>query len=1107
MDETQVKYRLDKTGDFIIENYAQAKSFSSFFAGIAGLGGIPMWAFYVNRGQAIASFGTKDKDGAILEFFPANQAYQLTPIKGFRTFIKLKKGAKQIIYEPFRQNGCPLAKSATSLMKINPYQLQIQEYNRALNLNVNVSYITVPQEPYAALARLLTITNSSKKAISIEVIDGLAQIIPYGENEWHQKHMSRTIEAWIRVTNLNKKIPFYKLKVKPHDKPELEQIDKGNFYLAAELRARSSKQLNVIIDPDLVFGRDADISFPQAFASKNFCLPKAQRAEGKTPSAFSYAKLNLKPGAKAKIISLIGNVDTAEKINRLAIKIIHPEFFTQKLNQNKQIVDRLQNSIFTKSSKPEFDSYSKQTFLDNVLRGGFPYSIQTPSGPFVFYLYARKHGDLERDYNAFSLLPSYFSQGNGSYRDINQNRRNDVLLNPDVGEDNIRTFINAIQPDGFNPLLIDGVVLKVKQGTSYRKLLNEHFVKKSEKNKIDRFLRKGFAPGGLLLFLEQEAITPKQGGDGFLKKLLSISSKEDLMRYGEGFWIDHWTYNLDLIENYLSVYPDRIRELMLDRKFSFYDTYYKVLSRDQKYVYINGKIRQLGSVKKDKKKAKLISQRKSNADKVHTADGKGKVYKTTLLIKLLNLLINKSASFDPFGVGIEMEANKPAWCDSLNNMPGIFGSSVSETAELKRLILFVQCAMDTLGLSKDDKLDMPDEMSDFLKELKTAVSENLNSNSKSKDFTYWDRATSAKEIYRQRVWFGFSGKKKEVSVTVIYELLALLVKKIDAALKKSFCGRKTLPHTYFFHEVTRYKFIKAQGENKLNRKGLACVKALEFKSYPVSYFLEAPVHLMKVLKNIKQKKTLYDHVKKSQLYDKKLKMYKVNAPLKGMPADIGRSIVFTPGWLENESIWMHMEYKYLLELIRAGLYKEFFGDLNNALVAFMSADTYGRSILENSSFIVSSVHPEKSLHGRGFVARLSGSTTEFISIWLAMALGRGPFYVNQAKELNLKFSPVLPGWLFTKETSNGEFYFSENNKEEILIPKNSFAFSFLGKILVIYHNPKRANTYGKGAVAINKIILKPNEGKEVEIKGNVVPTQYAKDVREGKFKQIDLFLG
>jgi len=49
------QYYLNKDGSFIIEDYQHAKVFSNFFPGIAGLWGVPMWAFYVNRGQAISS--------------------------------------------------------------------------------------------------------------------------------------------------------------------------------------------------------------------------------------------------------------------------------------------------------------------------------------------------------------------------------------------------------------------------------------------------------------------------------------------------------------------------------------------------------------------------------------------------------------------------------------------------------------------------------------------------------------------------------------------------------------------------------------------------------------------------------------------------------------------------------------------------------------------------------------------------------------------------------------------------------------------------------------------------------------------------------------------
>ena len=86
------KYYLNQDGSFVIENYNLAPTFSSFFPGISGVKGIPMWAYYVNRGQGICTFGIKNKNYAIMEFYPANVSYNLVNTFGFRTFLKIKKG-------------------------------------------------------------------------------------------------------------------------------------------------------------------------------------------------------------------------------------------------------------------------------------------------------------------------------------------------------------------------------------------------------------------------------------------------------------------------------------------------------------------------------------------------------------------------------------------------------------------------------------------------------------------------------------------------------------------------------------------------------------------------------------------------------------------------------------------------------------------------------------------------------------------------------------------------------------------------------------------------------------------------------------------------------
>merc|ERR1712167_56558 len=77
------------------------------------------------------------------------------------------------------------------------------------------------------------------------------------------------------------------------------------------------------------------------------------------------------------------------------------------------------------------------------------------------------------------------------------------------------------------------------------------------------------------------------------------------------------------------------------------------------------------------------------------------------------------------------------------------------------------------------------------------------------------------------------------------------------------------------------------------------------------------------------KLAVYKAVEASDLHDTELKMYKLGASLKGQPLEIGRMMAFTSGWLENESIWLHMSYKWYLELLRAGLYAQFFKEIQN----------------------------------------------------------------------------------------------------------------------------------------------------------------------------------
>lgn len=303
-----------------------------------------------------------------------------------------------------------------------------------------------------------------------------------------------------------------------------------------------------------------------------------------------------------------------------------------------------------------------------------------------------------------------------------------------------------------------------------------------------------------------------------------------------------------------------------------------------------------------------------------------------------------------------------------------------------------------------------------------------------------------------------------------------ILRWIDCFLNVLSLGRKKsarlspdVPATYYYYEVTGYD------ENK---EGLL---PTAFTIHKTPDFLEGTVHMFKLKDEKNHLKQLYNNIKSSKLYDRKLGMYKVNASLCEASFELGRACAFTPGWLENESIWLHMEYKYLLELLKSGLYEEFFEDWHKAGIPFMDASVYGRSPLENSSFIASSANPDSDIAGRGFVARLSGSTAEFLQMWQLMMFGAAPFK-NTSNGLSLSFEPALPSYLLENTTEVSANFLGTTKvvyqlpDGQDLIPGNyhiagytlEFACGTEEKVSLIENDSARAVRNGE----VSKIIVK-----------------------------------
>jgi hypothetical protein len=1070
-------YRLEDDGTFSIADFQRCKPFTSFLPGIAGLQGVPMWVFYDNRGQAITSFGIENKDHPIMEFQPANKAYQSTPLTGFRTFIKLKREEKLQFFEPFAAWG--QSKAESQVMRIRPHELELEETSPFYGLQTMVRYFTLPQESFAGLVRQVTLTNLATKPVTVDLLDGMPAVIPYGVSNTLLKELNRTVEAWMEVYNLEKRLPFYRLRATVVDAEQVGLYEAGHFALAFNDLPGENQLLPAWVDPVVVFGQDTSFFSPEGFIRQPLeeLLSATQITCGRTPCAFFAAQYELAPGQSATLNSLYGHISSQEAIEAQTSRLVKPAYFTGKREEARRLIDDLTAVIATKSGHPVFDAYCRQTFLDNVLRGGWPVLLSDRKQPRVYHVYSRRHGDPERDYNAFSLAPEFYSQGNGAYRDVNQNRRSDVRFKPEVGDFNIRTFMSLIQADGYKPLVIHGSKFTLNEDRRDKVLSS---VKDMEW--LETILAVPFTPGRLITAVTQNQVGLRLTLKEFLEKVFSNSVQQTEASFGEGYWIDHWTYNLDLIESYLSIFPERQEDLLFGRPdLPFYESPHIVLPRIKKYVLADGIPHQLGSVVEDKDKAQRIAARTELPKWLRSDHGLGEIYRTTLFNKLVCLALVKFSSLDPWGMGIEMEAGKPGWYGALNGLPALFGSSLPETYELRRLLIFLRKAIQSGGTKK---IRLPVEVAILLREILACLDIYNHQPSSNRDFIYWDAASTAREAYREAIRLGFNGEEQSIPLSALDEVLNLFLSKIQVGIERAIEFNHGLPPTYFIYRVEEFEPVRSlDGEIELDPQGRPYIFVKRFKPEVLPLFLEGIVQALKNCTDLQAGKDLHRKVKASALYDPKLQMYKVNASLAELPQEIGRTRAFTPGWLENESIWLHMEYKYLLEILQAGLYGEFFADLHNVLVPFMQPEQYGRSLLENSSFIVSSVHPDHSLHGTGFVGRLSGSTAEFLSIWNVMMAGRRPFSMVEGG-LALKLRPVLPGWLFSRE--------------------GDLTFKFLGCCEVTYHNPGLRDLKGDLSEPVETILTNP-DGTTLEINGGVIVEPYASMLRSGQIASLNVY--
>ncbi len=135
------------------------------------------------------------------------------------------------------------------------------------------------------------------------------------------------------------------------------------------------------------------------------------------------------------------------------------------------------------------------------------------------------------------------------------------------------------------------------------------------------------------------------------------------------------------------------------------------------------------------------------------------------------------------------------------------------------------------------------------------------------------------------------------------------------------------------------------------------------------------------------------------------------------------------------------------------------------------------------------------------MARLSGSTVEFLHLWAHLFLGPQPFQWSHG-ELVFAPNPQLHARMFHPEARDVQF-FGQNES----LPAHSAACALLGRTLLVYINPQMRNTYGAtNSVAPVHYRLVARDGAATELESPRLRGAIAERMRAGEFRRVEVTL-
>jgi len=656
------------------------------------------WLFASSTGGVTA--GRVSPDTALFPYVTVDKIHESMLHTGPRTFLRVEADDRLHQWEPFnREQDEKFAVSRNLYKNVLGNRLCFEEINHDLELAFRYTWETSDTHGFV---RRCELANRGRHERSVELLDGLQNILPAGTPRFAQTNSSNLVDAY-KWTELDTQtgLGLFTLYSGITDRAEPCESLKANFAFCLGLD-----------DPIILVSAEQVETFRHGGAVR----PETHR-RGIRGAFLVNQTLELAPGT-ARTWQIVADVEKSQaEVVELARQLGHRRGLAASIDasvrRGSDELARIMSSCdgFQATAEETVTEYHYANVLFNVLRGGyFPHQYEVIGRDFretvrsfntrVYernaalldslpdklpfpdlldairdrgdrgdrqlerlcheYLpitFGRRHGDPSRPWNHFSIrlkdrhgYPVLWYEGN--WRDIFQNWEALAVSYPEFVENMIAKFVNASTMDGYNPYRI------TKGGIDWE-----------------------------------------------------VEDPDDPWSY-IGYWGDHQIiYLLKLLEISSRFHPARLARLLHEPVFAYANVPYRIRPFEALLQHPKN------TIDYDDRLAAEIERLEAEigADARLVLDGDGEVRLVTLLEKLIVPLLAKLGNLVVDG-GIWMNTQRPEWNDANNALVGQ-GLSMVTLYYLRRYVRFLQ---EFLG-DEDGHCELSSEVCTWLDETAAAL--------------------------------------------------------------------------------------------------------------------------------------------------------------------------------------------------------------------------------------------------------------------------------------------------------------------------------------------------------------------------------------------------